>query len=178
MKTHTYLQFAVAAALGLALAACDRDATNSAERAGATVGRKIDSALDKTQQALADAGQKTEQHLEDAGKRISAATDRAVVGTQQAASDMKDATVATTNEVRTGDTGRAINDTAITASVKTDLLKDPDLSVLKIDVDTRDGVVTLNGLAGNEEARNRAEKMASSVKGVKEVRNFLTVKRA
>ena len=45
-------------------------------------------------------------------------------------------------------------------------------------VDTRGGVVTLNGLAGDEPARQRAEKMAGSVKGVREVRNFLVVKRA
>lgn len=178
MNRHQTLRFAVAAALGLALTACDRDATNSAERTGATVGQKIDNALDKTQQKLSEAGQKTEQTLDEAGKQISAATDRAVAGTREAGSDLRNATVATTNEIRSSDTGRAINDTAITASVKTDLLKDPDLSVLKIDVDTKDGVVTLNGLAGNEEARTRAEKMASAVKGVKAVRNFLAVKRA
>jgi osmotically-inducible protein OsmY len=49
---------------------------------------------------------------------------------------------------------------------------------LKIDVDTKAGVVTLNGLTGDEPARQRAEKMASAIKGVKEVRNFLVVKRA
>ena len=70
-----------------------------------------------------------------------------------------------------------MGDTAITASIKTDLLKDPDLSVFKIDVDTKQGVVTLNGLADNEEARQRAEKIAEGIKGVREVRNFLVVKR-
>ena len=69
-------------------------------------------------------------------------------------------------------------DAGITASIKADFLKDPDLSVLKIDVDTVDGVVTLNGLAGNAAARIRAERMAQAVKGVKEVRNFLTLKQA
>jgi len=72
---------------------------------------------------------------------------------------------------------KPVSDTAITASIKTDLLKDPDLSVLKIDVDTRDGVVTLNGLADNDDARNRAQKIAEGVKGVREVRNFLVTKR-
>lgn len=69
-------------------------------------------------------------------------------------------------------------DAGITASIKADFLKDPDLSVLKIDVDTVDGVVTLNGLAGNADARVRAERMAQAVKGVKQVRNFLTLKQA
>jgi hyperosmotically inducible periplasmic protein len=183
MTTNSTPRAAVIAALAcLALAACDRDANYNAERTGTTVGQKIDNALDKSQQKLAEAGQKTEQKLDEAGKKISDATDRAVADTMQAATDVKNATIATANDVKTevstGETGRAIDDTAITASVKTDLLKDPDLSVLKIDVDTKDGVVTLNGLAGNVDARKRAEKMASSVKGVKEVRNFLVIKRA
>ena len=178
MKTKAFFPTAIAVSLGLALAACERETPRSAERTGAAVGQTIDNALDKTQQKLSEAGQKTEQKLEEAGKQISAATDRAVASTREAASDVRNATIATTNEVKSGETGRAINDTAITASVKTDFLKDPDLSVLKIDVDTQDGVVTLNGLAGNEDARIRAGKMASSVKGVREVRNFLTVKRA
>lgn len=69
-----------------------------------------------------------------------------------------------------------LDDAVITASVKAGLVKDPDLSALKIDVDTRDGVVTLNGLAGNEPAKQRAAKMAQSVKGVREVKNYLTIK--
>jgi osmotically-inducible protein OsmY len=69
-----------------------------------------------------------------------------------------------------------LDDAAITASVKTDILKDADLSVLKIDVDTKDGVVTLNGLANTEDAKTRATRLASGVKGVKEVHNYLTIK--
>jgi hyperosmotically inducible periplasmic protein len=161
MKTNSTLRAAVIAALAvLTLAACDRDATNSANRSGTTVGQKLDNAIDKT-------GRK----LDEAGDKVAAATERAVAETKEAASDVK-------TEFKSGETGRAINDTAITASVKTDLLKDPDLSVLKIDVDTKDGVVTLNGLAGNDAARKRAEQMASAVKGVKEVRNFLVIKKA
>lgn len=68
------------------------------------------------------------------------------------------------------------SDAAITTSIKADYLKDPDLSVFKIDVDTRDGVVTLNGVTETAEARARAEKLAQANKGVREVRNHLTVK--
>jgi osmotically-inducible protein OsmY len=179
---------AAIATFALALTACDR--TTPDDR---TVGQKLDRAVEKTQQKLAEAGEKTreaikenapkvEQKLNAAGERIAAATDKVVDKTREAARDAKDTTVTTTTEaksdVKSGDTGRAMSDTAITASIKTDFIKDPDLSVLKIDVDTNDGVVTLNGLAGNEAARQRAAQMAQSVKGVKEVRNFLTVKRA
>jgi osmotically-inducible protein OsmY len=183
------LAAALAAIAVLCLAACDRAAAPDDR----TVGQKLDRAIDKTQQKLAEAGEKTretikenapkvEEKLNAAGERIAAATDKVVDKTKEVARDAKDTTVATTRQVQTevksGDTGRAMSDSAITASIKTDLIKDPDLSVLKIEVDTKDGVVTLNGLAGNEAARQRAEKMAQSVKGVKEVRNFLTLKRA
>jgi hyperosmotically inducible protein len=90
-------------------------------------------------------------------------------GVTQAAADLK-------RDVKDAASSPAIADGAITASINADLLKDPDLSVLKIDVDTSNGVVTLNGLAGTEDARKRAERLASSIKGVKEVRNHLTVK--
>ncbi len=163
-----------------ALVGCDR--ATSPERSGATVGQRLDAAIDKTQQKLSEAGQKTEQTLEKAGASIATATDRAVAQTREAARDVKDSTVLVAGEVkaeaRSGEPARIMSDTAITASIKTDFLKDPDLSVLKIDVDTRDGVVTLNGLADNEPAKSRAEKIASAIKGVKEVRNFLAVKRA
>ncbi len=72
----------------------------------------------------------------------------------------------------------AMTDAAINASIRADLLKDPDLSVLKIDVDTRNGAVVLNGLAEDASARERAGRIAGSIKGVREVRNYLVVKRA
>jgi hyperosmotically inducible protein len=73
-------------------------------------------------------------------------------------------------------TRTAVADTAITTAIKAQFLKDPDLSVLKIDVDTNDGVVVLNGVADNAAARDRAAQIAQGVRGVKEVRNHLTAK--
>ena len=197
MNTNTLRLAVVAALAALSLAACDRNADGTDHR---TVGQKLDSAVDKTQQKLAEAGAKTqetiaeatpkiERKLDAAGEKIADASNKVVASTKDALHDAKDSTVNATrdakadvkagaNDVRTSDAGRAMSDTAITASIKTDLVKDPDLSALKIDVDTKDGVVTLNGLTDNEAARQRAEKMASAVKGVKEVRNFLVVKRA
>ena len=161
----TSLRAALIAALAtLALAGCHREAGDQ------TVGQKIDNALDRTQQKLAEAGEKTQVALSQAGDKIAEETGKAAVAVQEA-------TVKTTNG-GAAETGKAMSDTAITASIKTDFLKDPDLSVLKIDVDTKGGVVTLNGLAGDEAARQRAEKMASAIKGVREVRNFLVIKRA
>jgi hyperosmotically inducible protein len=173
------LRAAVIAAIAtLALAGCNREA---GER---TVGQKLDNAIDRTQQKLAEAGEKTSQKLQEASDKtqvaLATAADKVVVKTGEAVTAVQEATVAPGNAVGASatETGKAMTDTAITASIRTDFLKDPDLSVLKIDVDTRDGVVTLNGLAGDEAARSRAEKMAGAIKGVREVRNFLVVKRA
>jgi len=158
---------AIAAALcALALAACDREDMQRADRAGAEVGRKADDAFAKTKDALANAGHRTEQAFSDAGKRIDAAT----------SAPRKDESTGAHDTGR--DTRAALSDAAITASIKTDILKDPDLSVLKIDVDTKDGVVSLNGLAANDAARERATSIAQGTKGVREVHNHLVVKQA
>ena len=45
-----------------------------------------------------------------------------------------------------------------------------------LDVDVKDGVVTLHGTVKEEKARERATKVARKVKGVKSVVNDLTVK--
>lgn len=193
MKTRSAFAAIGAAAL-LALAACDRETTTQARKEAENADRKVDQALDRTQEKLAAAGEKLKPKLEAAGERIAAAGEKVTATVKDAATPDEPAkgsatngatttTTTVTTEPRTSVSGVApaarasLGDAAITASIKTDFLKDPDLSVLKIDVDTRDGVVTLNGLAGNEPARKRAEQLAGAIKGVREVRNYLTVKR-
>jgi osmotically-inducible protein OsmY len=186
------------------ITACDRTKSAGNEpQPPQTVGQKLDAAIDRTQQKIAEAGDKASQQLSVAGDKtmeklsqagqkteaaLSSAGDKIAEKTSEAVGAVKNSTgttEVTTTTTTTADASAAqpaqtsrVNDAAITASIKTDFLKDPDLSVLKIDVDTKGGVVTLNGLAGDEPARQRAEKMAGSVKGVREVRNFLVVKRA
>ena len=69
----------------------------------------------------------------------------------------------------------SIDDATITAKVNATLAKDPDLSALKINVDTVGGKVTLNGPAPTTVARDRAETLAKSVEGVTAVNNQLVV---
>ena len=66
--------------------------------------------------------------------------------------------------------GDAAGDAMITGKVKTKLLADPDVKGLLIDVDTKNGVVTLNGSA------DKAVSIAKGTEGVKSVENKLTVK--
>jgi osmotically-inducible protein OsmY len=69
-----------------------------------------------------------------------------------------------------------VDDAAITASVAAGLAKDPDLSAIKIDVDTKAGAVSLKGPAPTAAAKARAEEIAKGVQGVTSVNNQLEVK--
>lgn len=198
-----------AAAAALSLAACERPQATAANDPAASTGARVEGAIDRTQQRLAEAGDKTQQTLAETGEKLqpklAAAGDRISEAAGKVAANVKEAvrvdekspssaTVGTnaegsrsvTTTVTTGSrtsvsglpegTRAAVNDAAITTAVKAGFVKDPGLSALKIDVDTKDGVVVLNGLADDAAARDRAAGIARDVKGVREVRNNLTVK--
>lgn len=161
--------FTAIALEALVLAACDRPTTEQAKRDATDAGRKVEAALERTGEKIADVTRKATAEVKETAHQ---AGDK----TKDAAAETRDKTGAAVNEAKSSDTGRTLSDAAITASIKTDYLKDPDLSVLKIDVDTKDGVVVLNGMANTSDGKARAEKIASAIKGVKEVRNHLSVK--
>jgi len=73
--------------------------------------------------------------------------------------------------------GQSIDDTNTTAAVKTELARDKTSSLMRIDVDTNNGVVSLNGTVESAEQRARAAKIARGVGGVKRVINNLQVQR-
>jgi hyperosmotically inducible protein len=97
--------------------------------------------------------------------------DSAVAKTEQAGTTAKAKT-----ESAAASVAGAMDDASITAAVSTGLAKDPDLSAIKIDVDTKGGQVTLSGPAPTAAAKARAEEIAKSVKGVSAVDNKLEVK--
>ena len=72
--------------------------------------------------------------------------------------------------------GEALDDAAITGKVKSALIADPDIQALKIDVDTKNSVVTLNGSAKSQANADKAVSIAKGVEGVKSVDNQLSVK--
>ena len=73
-------------------------------------------------------------------------------------------------------TGEYVDDAAITAKVKSKILRDPNLKVLQINVETFKGIVQLSGFVNSSEAANRAVEVARSVEGVERVENKMTVK--
>lgn len=71
--------------------------------------------------------------------------------------------------------GRNVDDAALTASVNAALVSDKPANFTRIDVDTTNGVVALNGTVPTAEQRARAEELARRVDGVKRVVNNLQV---
>jgi hyperosmotically inducible protein len=71
--------------------------------------------------------------------------------------------------------GEHIDDAVITAAVKTRLLEDPQVKGLKIDVDTREGVVFLTGSVRSQLESDRAVEVARATEHVKEVKPNLII---
>lgn len=71
--------------------------------------------------------------------------------------------------------GETIDDATITARVKTVLLNDPQISGMKIDVDTTLGVVTMSGTVTSQSEEQRALQLARGVTGVRDVKSTLQV---
>ncbi len=69
-----------------------------------------------------------------------------------------------------------VDDATTTAEVKSRLLANSNTHGLKIDVDTRQDVVTLKGTVSSAEEKQLAEQLARNSGDVKDVRNLLAVK--
>lgn len=73
--------------------------------------------------------------------------------------------------------GDAATDGSITAAIKMKMADDPVVSAMKINVDTTDGKVTLNGTVQDAAEEDKAVDLARSVDGVKSVNSKLVVRR-
>lgn len=114
---------------------------------------------------------------EKVGRDVGRAADKAGQQIGQAAETAErklDQTAAAAGE-KLAEAGKAVDDAALTAKVKSALIAEPGLKALAIDVDTSGGVITLNGTVNNDEHRNKAVQLAQSVQGVKSVRDNLVV---
>ena len=99
------------------------------------------------------AGKKVDQAAESAGKKIEKVGEAVVEKVEKA--------------------GDYMDDSAITAKVKAEILSDPLLKVSQISVATTNGVVKLSGTVDSQQSIDRAIEIARSVKDVKSVENGL-----
>lgn len=154
-----------ALALSAALVGCGRPDD------GQTAGQKVD-----------DAVATTERKAEEAGAAVKREGEQAADAARQAAAEAKPELQQAGRDIRQGakEAGAAVaeatSDARITAEVKSQLGADPQLSAMRIDVDTQHGVVTLTGPAPDEATRSRATQIAAAPKGVMRVENHLTIR--
>jgi len=184
---------AAAISMALGLAACDRNDDR-------TAGQQLDSAIAKTDQAAENAKDNVQAAAHDAKVAVQDATHDTKVAAQDAAHDAKVNAEAATAEARAkshelaqdtrenvaeakaetkeaaANASAAVADAGITAKVNAAFAADPDVSAIRIDVDTKDGVVTLNGPAKSQQARDRATQLAKGIDGVKRVENKLEIR--
>jgi hyperosmotically inducible protein len=81
--------------------------------------------------------------------------------------------------VKKGDSssaGEVVDDSILTAKVKTALIGSSSTKAHQINVETHQGVVQLSGFVDNAAAKSAATDVAKSVTGVKDVKNELSVK--
>jgi hyperosmotically inducible protein len=94
--------------------------------------------------------------MEKAGKKLDQAGEKASKKTKKA--------------------GDYLDDSAITAKIKAEILSDPLLKVSDIKVITTKGVVELSGTVDSQQSVNRALEIANSLGSVSSVRNEMQIK--
>ena len=72
--------------------------------------------------------------------------------------------------------GQYVDDATITTRVKARMAEDKTVSAMRINVETLNGTVMLSGFAKSSTEKQAAEAIARDVKGVKAVRNEITVR--
>ena len=73
--------------------------------------------------------------------------------------------------------GQYVDDRTITATVKSKLVADRASNLTRVDVDTTNQVVSLNGIVQTPDQKQRAEELAMQVSGVRRVNNNLQIQR-
>jgi hyperosmotically inducible protein len=110
------------------------------------------------------AGCQSEGTAEKAGQKI----DKAVESTGQKIEKMGEAVANKAEKA-----GEYMDDAAITARIKAEILSDPLLKVFQIEVTTTNGVVKLSGTVDSRQSIDRAMEIVRSIKDVKSVNNTL-----
>ena len=158
-----------AAALLLAITACDSADDRTAATHESATSRTVPAA-NESRAPVREAARETRKETRQAAAGTDAAMERAARDTRAMGAAAAGASQTS------GAVTRTIDDASITAQVSAALAGDKELRALRIDVDTRDGVVTLSGPAPTASAKERAAEVAHKVQGVESVNNQLTIK--
>lgn len=167
------------------LAGCDRDvsAVHAEKDAQGNTsvhvdGDKVDQNFDQAGKNFEQAGQQIKEGAQQAGEQIKEGAQQAGEQIQQGAQQAGDAIQRGAEQVQREvgpEVQEVLDDATVTAKVKAKLIADPEVTALHIDVDTVDGVVTLNGKVASADQKAEAEKLASHTEGVKKINNLIQV---
>ena len=153
--------------------------TPAAEAAAIAIARQTDGVTDVVDRITVSAAaatspenlrEQTKETADSAADATRNAAERGAEATKGVAGDAADK-IGTAAER----TGEAITDAAVTSAVKAKFLADTSTPGMKIDVDTKDGVVTLSGTVRSSAEADRAVALARETNGVKRVVNNLKV---
>ena len=179
---------ALAAALSLLAAGCNRQDETPAASAKTTVGTEIDDTVVTTKvksALLADADIKSFDLKVETRKGAvqlsgfvdnQAQIDRAIAATQ-AVEGVKSVENGITLKDGKATVGNTVDDGIITTKVKSALLADPNVKSFDIAVVTRKGEVQLSGFVDNQAQIDQAIELARKVEGVANVGNEMSIKK-
>lgn len=129
-----------------------------------TIDKKSEGTLakaeDKTEAAAKKTGHATKSGAEKTGEAVKGTSGEIAKDTKSVAKK----------------TGRVLSDAEITTAVKTKMIADTHVHAMDINVDTDNGIVTLNGTVRSAAEKAEAMKVARHTHGVKRVVDKLTVK--
>lgn len=153
----------------------------AAENADMWMGRKVKMALlfhrnvnaSKTTVEVKDAVVTLKGEASNAAqKELTTEYAKDIEGVKEVQNEM---TIAAVAEPAERSEGTKVDDASITAQVKTALITHRSTSSLKTKVETREGKVTLTGIAKNAAEKSLVTKLVSDIHGVSSVNNEMTV---
>ena len=110
-----------------------------------------------------------------ARRSASTAQDATVAAGREVGDKAEDAAEATAEKSK--ELARTVDDATITSAVKMRFAKDETVKAFAINVDTKNGEVTLTGTVKSQAEANRAIELARGIEGVKNVTSNLTIKK-
>ncbi len=180
MKNKALMLPAFAVLCVLGTVACNNP---DVKEQNAQAGEAIKTAGEETGEAAATAGnaavEGTKETAEAAGEAMKEAGQEASATAKEAGKDIANAAETAGEKVaEAGDKAKQnMDDSAITAKVKSMLIADPEVKGVAIEVDTMNGKVTLSGTAKSAYEKAEAAKLAMHTEGVVSVVNNIVVKK-
>ncbi len=151
--------------IAIALSGCNKPADTQ------TPGQKLDAVISKTEKVAEELGVQGEQSSGDMKAKTEAAFANAGDALKKATENAKSSTKEVANTAID-----KMDDMVISTAISAELLKDAEIKLFRINVDTKDGAVVLKGQVPSDAVRERASAIAKTFNGVQSVDNQLTVK--